>query len=94
MIFAPTNPLVPTERKIQADCQKVALLLQRERERQDLSMTVLAERAGLSQQSVSYIERGMRIPNLDTLFRIADALGVELAAVISQAAKPAKRRQP
>ena len=57
-------------------------------------MTVLAERAGLSQQSVSYIERGMRIPNLDTLFRIADALGVELSAIIAQAAQPAKRRQP
>ena len=85
---------MPTERKIQAACQKVAFLLQKERERQNLSMTVLAERAGLSQQSVSYIERGMRIPNLDTLFRIADALGVELSAIIAQAAQPAKRRQP
>ena len=57
-------------------------------------MTVLAERAGLSQQSVSYIERGMRIPNLDTLFRITDALGVELSAIIAQATKPAKRGKP
>ena len=85
---------MPTERKIQTACQKVAFLLQKERERQNLSMTVLAERAGLSQQSISYIERGMRIPNLDTLFRIADALGVELSAIIAQAATPAKRRQP
>jgi transcriptional regulator with XRE-family HTH domain len=56
-----------------------------------MSMTVLGERAGLSQQSVSYIERGLRIPNLDTLFRIADALGVELSAIIAKATKPAKR---
>lgn len=54
-------------------------------------MTVLSERAGLSQPSLSYIERGMRIPNLDTLFRIADALDIDLSAVISQAAAPAKR---
>ncbi len=54
-------------------------------------MTVLGERAGLSQQSVSYIERGLRIPNLDTLFRIADALDIELSAVIAEATKFAMR---
>jgi transcriptional regulator with XRE-family HTH domain len=57
-------------------------------------MTLLAERAGLSQQSVSYIERGMRIPNLDTLLRIADALDVELSVIIAKAAKPTKRGKP
>ena len=54
-------------------------------------MTVLGERAGLSQQSVSYMERGLRIPNLDTLFRIADALGIELSAVIAAATKSVTR---
>ena len=51
-------------------------------------MTVLAERAGLSQQSVSYVEREMRIPNLDTLLRIAIALDVDLSQVIAEATKP------
>ena len=54
-------------------------------------MTVLAERAGLSQQSVSYIERGLRIPNLDTLLRIAGALDFELSGVIAEASRLAKR---
>ena len=53
--------------------------------KQQLSMTVLAERAGLSQQSVSYVEREMRIPNLDTLLRITGVLGVELDEIIRQA---------
>jgi len=50
-------------------------------------MTVLAQRAGLSQQSVSYVEREMRIPNLDTLLRITGVLDVELDEIIKQARK-------
>ncbi len=48
-------------------------------------MTVLAERAGLSQQMVSYVERGMRNPGLDTLIRLTDAMGVDLAELIKVA---------
>lgn len=48
-------------------------------------MTVLAERAGLSQQMVSYVERGMRNPGLDTLIRLTDAMGVDLAELIKLA---------
>lgn len=77
---------------IKAKCDQIAALLQKERERQGLSMTVVAERAGLTQQGVSYIERGMRIPNLDTLLSIADALGVELAPIIAQGESPKKHR--
>jgi transcriptional regulator with XRE-family HTH domain len=57
-------------------CSQVALLIRQERLRQNLSMSALAERAGLSQQSVSYIEREMRTPNLETLLRIAKVLKV------------------
>jgi transcriptional regulator with XRE-family HTH domain len=71
--------------------ERVAAALKKERERQGLSLTGLGERAGLSQQSVSYIERGLRIPNLDTLLRIANALGIELSVMIADAAKAAKR---
>jgi len=53
--------------------------------KQNLSMTVLAQRAGLSQQSVSYVEREMRIPNLDTLLRITGVLGIEPDELIKQA---------
>ena len=63
----------------------VAELLREERERKGLSMTILAERAGLSQQSISYIERGLRIPNLDTLIRLTDALGIELWPLLKNA---------
>jgi transcriptional regulator with XRE-family HTH domain len=76
---------VPTESNYRGVCKRVAALLKAERERQGLSMTMLAGRAGLSQPSLSYLEHGLRIPNLDTLLRITDALGIELSTVIARA---------
>jgi transcriptional regulator with XRE-family HTH domain len=67
------------------------MLLKAERIRQNLSMTVVAERAGLSQQSVSYLEREMRMPTLDTLLRITDVLNIALEDVIGEARKTSKK---
>lgn len=54
-------------------------------------MTSLAERAGLSQQSVSYVEREMRIPNLDTMLRITEVLKIDLGDVIKRASQAAAK---
>lgn len=48
-------------------------------------MTRLAEKAGLSRQMVSYVERGLRIPSLDTLLRITAVLGVKASTVLARA---------
>lgn len=40
---------------------------------------------------VSYMERGLRNPSLETLLRIADALGLELEDVIRDARKAASK---
>jgi transcriptional regulator with XRE-family HTH domain len=85
---------VTKEKMLQLACDKVAEMLRRERQRQGLSMTSLATRAGLSQQSVSYVERCMRTPNLDTLIRITDALGIELSPLIAKALKATKSDRP
>ena len=85
---------VPTKAVVKATCKRVALLLKKERERKPLSMTVLAERTGLSQPSISYIERSKCVPNLETLIIISDALGVELSDIIAEATKPAKQKRP
>ena len=71
-------------------CSRVAKLLRREREKRGLSMNRVSERAGLSQQMVSYVERGMRNPTLETLLRIAAALNINLAKVIARAQKEAR----
>lgn len=48
-------------------------------------MTELGTRAGLSQQSISYVERGKRYPNAETLLRIAFALDINLSELIIDA---------
>jgi transcriptional regulator with XRE-family HTH domain len=48
-------------------------------------MQRLAEIAGLSTSIVSLIERDQRTPSLDTLFRLADALGMRLGPLITRA---------
>ena len=48
------------------------------RKSQGLSQERLAERAGISAQYVSNIERGKENPTLDLLLRLADALKVSL----------------
>jgi transcriptional regulator with XRE-family HTH domain len=70
-------------------CSEVARILRHERELRSLSMNQVAERAGLSQQMVSYVERGMRNPTLETLLRITNAIGINLAKVIARAQKAA-----
>ena len=78
-----------SDKSRQVVASHVARILRQERERQGLSMTTLGERAGLSQQMISYVEREMRIPSLDTLLRITDALGIGLEVVIQKARKAA-----
>lgn len=69
----------------QAVCARVARILREEREKRRLSMNTVAEQAGLSQQIVSYIEREMRNPTLETLLRITAVLGIHLDDVIRRA---------
>ncbi len=52
-------------------------------------MNRVAERAGLSQQMVSFVEREMRNPTLETLLRIAAAMGIDFAKLLRQAMKTA-----
>jgi transcriptional regulator with XRE-family HTH domain len=73
----------------QVVCSRVARLLRQEREKRKLSMNLVAERAGLSQQMVSYVEREMRNPTLETLLRIAAAIGVDFVQVLQKAARGA-----
>jgi transcriptional regulator with XRE-family HTH domain len=59
---------------------------------QGVSMNALAERSGLSLTMISFVERGIRKPTLDTLLRISEALGVSLGKLIHQAEISARRR--
>ena len=54
-------------------------------------MNQVAERAGISQQMVSYVERQMRNPTLETLLRIAAAIEIDVIDVMRRATKTAKK---
>jgi transcriptional regulator with XRE-family HTH domain len=70
---------------------QVARLLKEERERRGLSMTTLADEAGLSRSMISFVEREIRNPSLETLLRICYVLKVELGEVIQRASRAASR---
>jgi transcriptional regulator with XRE-family HTH domain len=64
---------------------QVIKLLQEERERRGVSKYTLSAQCGLAQQTISYMERGLRQPSFETILRIADGIGVNLEDVLKQA---------
>jgi DNA-binding XRE family transcriptional regulator len=87
-------PGVASDKSQQAICSRVASILRQERLKRGLSMNTVAERAGLSQQMVSYVEREMRNPTLETLLRMAAAIDIDLAGVLGRAIKQARKVAP
>jgi len=71
---------------------RVAAILRQERLKAKLSLAAVAERSGLSYQMVSYVERELREPSLDTLLRISEALHLDAAEVLKRAQDSAARR--
>ena len=71
--------------KQRALCVQVIKLLREERERRGISKYTLSAECGLAQQTISYMERGLRQPSFETILRIADGMGVDLEDVIRKA---------
>jgi len=60
------------------DPQQLGAALQRERKRQGLTQIQLAEKAGLRQQTISAVEGGKPRSELQVIFDIMAALGIEV----------------
>lgn len=58
------------------ESQLIGQILRNYREKQGLTQDVLSGLAGLDRTHYSKLERGLRSPTIDTLFKIAHALGV------------------
>jgi transcriptional regulator with XRE-family HTH domain len=54
------------------------------RSRADLTLSELAEKSGVAVDTISGIERGVRVPQARTLNKLARALGVDPAILISK----------
>ncbi len=60
-----------------------------------LSKLALAQKAGLDQRTITFIENGVNVPSLVTLFVICRAMDVSVATIVANAAKgksPVKRK--
>jgi transcriptional regulator with XRE-family HTH domain len=63
---------------------RIAANLRRLRERGGLSVVALAERSGVARATLTKLEAGRGNPTIDTLYALADALGVALGDVIGE----------
>jgi transcriptional regulator with XRE-family HTH domain len=84
--------VVAISKTSEAMCSQVARLLKEERAKSGFSLNLVAQKAGLSRQTVSFIEQELRIPTLDTLLRITMAMEIDLEKIISKARKLAKNK--
>jgi transcriptional regulator with XRE-family HTH domain len=53
------------------------------RSKRDITQVMLADATGIPQNHISSIERGMKLPNLLTMIRLASALDCKLSALVS-----------
>jgi transcriptional regulator with XRE-family HTH domain len=72
----------PPDERVLARRRQAADQIRRVREHHNLSQRQVCERTGIDVATYSRIEQGHSSPLLDTLIRIADAIGVELADLV------------
>jgi transcriptional regulator with XRE-family HTH domain len=63
------------------------------RERAGLTQEQLSFRAGLSRPYISQLERNLKSPTVDTLFRFCEALDVSAVTIIRRVDAARKRKQ-
>lgn len=76
---------MPKNSNRDAIVSRLAELLREERTKRKLSLSEIAARSGLSHTMVSRVEKRERLPTIDTLLRITEAIGVSLPALIQRA---------
>jgi transcriptional regulator with XRE-family HTH domain len=81
------RPTPPDDRVI-ARRRQVGEQIRRVREHYNLTQQAVCERSGLDVATYSRIEQGHSSPKLDTLIRIADAIGVEVEELVRRSGRP------
>jgi ribosome-binding protein aMBF1 (putative translation factor) len=80
-----SNGVDTVTRDTDAFVEALAAVLRTTREEQRMSKTELAARAGLSQPHIGFVERGIRVPTVDSLKRISIALGLSATDLVGKA---------
>jgi len=82
------------------DAERTAIIerliasLKRCREEKELSLNETAWRSGLSHTMILRMERGERLPTIETLLRIADALETDLPTLLREATQSVRFPRP
>ena len=63
------------------------------RERKGVTQEVLSGLANIGRTHLSAIERGQRKPTLETLYRISQALGVNMASIVGEIEKEVEKEK-
>ncbi|MEW5952135.1 MAG: helix-turn-helix transcriptional regulator [Bacillota bacterium] len=64
--------------------QYLGEMVNRERARQKMTLKNLADKSGLAISSLCDIEKGRFVPSLESLYKIADALGVPVTLFLPE----------
>ena len=64
--------------------EKFRLQFRTIRERRGLTQVALGQRAGIAPASISHFETGQRVPSLESLVKLADALGVSVDELLGR----------
>jgi transcriptional regulator with XRE-family HTH domain len=84
--------VTPAERR-DAICAELVSLIGKERRLRALSKNRVAEMTGLNQSTVSRLENHHENPTMDSLLRVADALGVNLGNLLSRAIRNVDKKK-
>ena len=77
------------------DLEKIAIdRIKQLRKEKGMTQEKLAERADLTAEAVTRVERGVRMPTLKTLGKLAHGLGVSPARLVDVAEVPEQRLAP
>jgi transcriptional regulator with XRE-family HTH domain len=71
-----------------------ATRVKEERIKKGLSQPQMAEDIGLTKQTISLWERGVRRPDFETMNKVADYFGVNVAYMIGQSDDPSLKKNP
>jgi transcriptional regulator with XRE-family HTH domain len=78
--------------KTQALCHAMAEILLERRLAAELTLTRMAELSGLTRQMVAFVEKGTRVPSLDTLAKLSIALSSPPSELLQEAEKRCRFR--
>ena len=77
---------MPRARAVDANAVRFGAIVYRLRMGRDWTLEDLAKVSGMNADWLGVLERGLNVPSLTTILRLADAFGVEAAALVHEVA--------